>query len=166
MEPTLASTAAAMPRLTPITSGEAIRSKALPQRIEIPKRQSFIREAATPQTPGWLKAPPTPATPGGAGQVFWASGRKAGEGSEGKMKRRRSAGDLQLPPPDYEPPHPGVVIPRPRDDEGREVLPDYWCAVSLAFHLSRTKFELIKIGAYRRNAFSKDGIFRSRCTSS
>lgn len=130
LEPTLVHGSDTMSRLTTITSGQSTRSKELPSRIEIPKRQSFLREATGPSTPGWLRAPPTPATPGAAGQVFWGASGKKGEGSGGKPKRRRSAGDVELPPPGYEPPHPGVVIPRPRDDEGREVLPGYWCAVS------------------------------------
>lgn len=125
-------------------------AKKLP-RLEMPKRQSF--RDAVPQTPGWAKAPPTPATPGGADKVFWA-GRRSTDGRKSmedpKLKRRRSLGDAELPPPEYEPPHPGISIPRPREDEGKEKLPKYWCAVHIEGILSR-KMEFSAPGVQSRD---------------
>lgn len=106
---------------------ETIRSReGPPTKIDLPKPRT-PGSAAQVFTPGseWAKPPPTPAA-GFAGMFF---NRKDGE--KPALKRRRSAGDLEAAPPGYEPPHPGVVIPRPRDEEGREKLPAYWCAVSV-----------------------------------
>lgn len=124
--------ASGKPALTTIVSGEEIRK--LPARIEMPKRQSFRQDV--PPTPGWAKPPPTPATPGGAGNVFWEmGGRKSGEESRNStLKRRRSLGDIgkaeDVPPPDYQDAAAGIHIPRKREEEGKEKLPQYWCAVS------------------------------------
>lgn len=104
---------------------ETIRSReGAPTKIEIPKPAQIA--TGTPLfSPGaeWAKPPPTPAA--GFAGMFW--NRK--DGDKPALKRRRSAGDTEGAPPGYEPPHPGVVIPRPRDEEGREKLPGYWCAV-------------------------------------
>lgn len=130
------------PALSPITSGESSKPKnPLLTRLEMPKRQSFV-SGAVPGTPGWAKPPPTPATPGGADRVFWANKKDSPA-----MKRRRSAGDVEAPPPGYEPPHPGVVIPKPREDEGREKLPQYWCAVSPSSLIA--DFRYISKGRFR-----------------
>jgi len=96
------------PNLATIPSSEAV-----PTRITIP---------TGPFSPNaeWAKPPPTPA-------VGMTSSFFGGD----KLKRRRSADDMTAIPPMYEPPFPGTVIPRPRDEEGREKLPEYWCAVSL-----------------------------------
>ena len=94
-----------------------------PTRIELPSRTptSIVSPSAE-----WAKAPPTPAA--GMGGFFW---QKTKEGKDiGLLKRRRSADDLNAIPPKYEPPFPGTYIPRPRDEEGKEKLPGYWCAVS------------------------------------
>jgi hypothetical protein len=116
---------------TPITTGgmatpraEPIRENA-PGKIDIPKPKF----GGVPGTPSgeWAKPPPTPAA--GFAGMFW--NRK--EGDKPALKRRRSAGDkgdLEVVPPEYSPALPGVYIPRPRDEEGREKLPAYWCAVS------------------------------------
>jgi hypothetical protein len=97
-----------------------------PGKIDIPKPK-FGGVPATP-TGEWAKPPPTPAA--GFGGMFWS--RK--EGDKPALKRRRSLGDkgdMEVVLPDYSPALPGVYIPRPRDEEGREKLPAYWCAVSL-----------------------------------
>jgi len=99
-----------------------------PGKIDIPKPK-FGGIPGTP-TGEWAKPPPTPAA--GFGGMFWS--RK--EGDKPALKRRRSLGDkgdTEVPLPDYSPALPGVYIPRPRDEEGREKLPAYWCAVSLTF---------------------------------
>jgi hypothetical protein len=110
------------PKLTTIRSRENA-----PGKIELPKPKfSTISGVRTPGSE-WALPPPTPAT--GFSGMFW--NRK--EGDKPALKRRRSAGDkgdTEVLPPDYSPPLPGVVIPRPRDEEGREKLPKYWCAVS------------------------------------
>ena len=99
-----------------------------PGKIDIPKPK-FGGVPGTP-TGEWAKPPPTPAA--GFGGMFWS--RK--EGDKPALKRRRSLGDkgdTEVVLPDYSPALPGVYIPRPRDEEGREKLPAYWCAVSLPF---------------------------------
>lgn len=106
---------------------KTISREQAPSKIELPK-PSMTPQAAVVGTPSeWAKPPPTPAA--GRASFFWF---KNTEGKEvGQLKRRRSADDLTKAPPDYEPPHPGVFIPRPRDEEGKEKLPAYWCAVSV-----------------------------------
>lgn len=47
------------------------------------------------------------------------------------LKRRRSMDDIKEKLPDYAPPAKGVYLPRPREEEGREKLPEYFCHVSL-----------------------------------
>lgn len=104
---------------------ETIRSReGAPTKIEIPKPAQMTNTPLFSPGAEWAKPPPTPAA--GFAGVFW--NRK--DGDKPALKRRRSAGDTEGAPPGYEPPHPGVVIPRPRDEEGREKLPEYWCAVS------------------------------------
>jgi len=101
------------------------REKNAPGKIDIPKPK-FGGIPGTP-TGEWAKPPPTPAA--GFAGMFW--NRK--DGDKPALKRRRSAGDKgdsEVVPPDYTPALPGVYIPRPRDEEGREKLPAYWCAVS------------------------------------
>jgi hypothetical protein len=113
---------------------QAVRSRErenAPGRIDIPKPKF----SPMPGTPGaeWAKPPPTPAA--GFGGMFW--NRK--DGDKPALKRRRSAGDkgdTGTMPPEYSLPLPGVIIPRPRDEEGREKLPAYWCAVSITFLLA------------------------------
>lgn len=46
------------------------------------------------------------------------------------LKRRRSMDDMHVKLPDYAPPAKGVYLPRPREEEGREKLPEYFCHVS------------------------------------
>lgn len=104
---------------------ETIERENAPGKIDIPKPKF----GGVPGTPSgeWAKPPPTPAA--GFGGMFWS--RK--EGDKPALKRRRSAGDkgdTEVVPPEYTPALPGVYIPRPRDEEGREKLPAYWCAVS------------------------------------
>ena len=110
---------------------ETIRSReGAPTKIELPPKPTMIGTGTPLFSPGaeWAKPPPTPAA--GFAGMFW--NRKEGDKPAAPaLKRRRSAGDTEGSPPGYEPPHPGVVIPRPRDEEGREKLPKYWCAVSL-----------------------------------
>lgn len=116
---------------------QAIRSREnAPGKIDIPQPKF----TPLPGTPGaeWAKPPPTPAA--GFGGMFW--NRK--EGDKPALKRRRSAGDkgdMDVIPPEYSLPLPGVYIPKPRDEEGREKLPAYWCAVSA--HPSHTAIKLI-----------------------
>lgn len=105
-------------QLEPIPSREAA-----PTKIDLPSRTPT--SVVSPNAE-WAKAPPTPAA--GMSGFFW---QKTKEGREiGLLKRRRSADDLNANPPKYEPPFPGTYIPRPRDEEGKEKLPGYWCAVS------------------------------------
>jgi len=65
-------------------------------------------------------------------------------------KRRLSDGDINPPPPKYEPViagyhHPDGPSPKPREEEGRERLPPYWCGVHIEGTLSR-KMEFVQPG--------------------
>jgi len=107
---------------------ETIRSREVaPSRIDLPRRTPVSNVVSSGMTTPseWARPPPTPVT--GTSDFFW--GKNKAEDS--KLKRRRSADDLLAPPPDYEPPLPGAVIPLRRDEEGKEKLPKYWCAVSI-----------------------------------
>lgn len=90
--------------------------------------------------PEWAKPPPTPAA--------HHSPLKSPQ-----LKRRLSAGDADPPPPMYEPllafGAPGPA-PRPRDEEGREKLPGYWCGVHIEGTLSR-KMEFIQPGVQAKD---------------
>ena len=109
------------PQLTTIRSREEA-----PSRIDLPPRTGPMITGMLSPNSDWSKPPPTPAA--GPGGFSWGNA-KAAE-SKPIAKRRRSADDMLAPPPLYEPPLPGTYIPRPRDEEGKEKLPGYWCAVS------------------------------------
>ncbi|KAK8869831.1 hypothetical protein IAR55_000399 [Kwoniella newhampshirensis] len=130
--------ASVKPKLETVRSGEKI-----PSRIELPPRTPLNVTSAVPATPGWAKPPPTPAA--GLSNNFWGKPDKPKE-----LKRRRSADDMMVAPPGYEPPFPGTVIPRPRDEEGREKLPGYWCAVHIEGVLPR-KMEFSAPGVQSRD---------------
>ncbi len=106
---------------------ETIRSREVaPRSIVLPPRTMAMANGMLSPNSEWTKAPPTPAV--GLVNSIW--GKSKAEETKPAPKRRRSADDLLAPPPAYEPPWPGVIIPRPRDEEGKEKLPTYWCAVS------------------------------------
>jgi hypothetical protein len=119
----------------PFIQSQMEKRENAPGKIDIPKPKFggvTPKSGGVPGTPSgeWAKPPPTPAT--GFGGMFWS--RK--EGDKPALKRRRSLGDkeeMEVVLPDYSPALPGVYIPRPRDEEGREKLPAYWCAVSLPY---------------------------------
>jgi hypothetical protein len=146
--------AASKPPLPTINSGEKV-----PLRLELPVRKPMMSGLPTPggvpQTPGWAKPPPTP-----AGEIAGLSWNKDKPG----LKRRRSADDLNVVPPKYEPPFPGTFIPRPRDEEGKEKLPRYWCAVHIEGYLSR-KMEFSAPGQQARDRSWKKLYFILRGTS-
>ncbi|ORY33798.1 hypothetical protein BCR39DRAFT_557023 [Naematelia encephala] len=146
-----------MSKLETIPSREAV-----PSRIDLPPRGDLKGMKIGLPTPNeWAtKPPPTPAA--GFGQFFWAKERKDLE--KPGMKRRKSADDVATPPPEYEPPHPGVVIPRPRDEEGREKLPGYWCAVHIEGNLLR-KMEFSAPGQQSRDRSWKKAYFILHGTS-
>lgn len=144
----------AKPPLITIPSGEEVGTRAsgaVPPKIDLPKGP-FSMIGRVPQTPGWAKPPPTPATPGAASRVFWAAKGKDTQSGQQQpmMKRRRSADDLTGMLPSYTPPAPGVYVPRPREDEGRERLPGYWCAVSIRFRKSVNVVHVIWAQATKR----------------
>nr|XP_018263855.1 uncharacterized protein I303_03729 [Kwoniella dejecticola CBS 10117]OBR86013.1 hypothetical protein I303_03729 [Kwoniella dejecticola CBS 10117] len=133
------------PKLETVRSGEQV-----PTHIDIPPR--IPEGKALPNLPGpatpaaeWAKPPPTPAA-GLSSFNFWAGGDKKQPG----LKRRRSADDLMKQPPKYEPPFPGTFIPRPRDEEGKEKLPTYWCSVHIEGMLPR-KMEFSAPGMQSRD---------------
>lgn len=89
--------------------------------------------------PDWAQPPPTPAASHPALK-------------SPQLKRRLSAGDA-APPPMYEPllafGAPGPAC-RPRDEEGREKLPGYWCGVHIEGTLSR-KMEFVQPGVQAKD---------------
>lgn len=107
------------PKLETVKSGEQ-----LPFRITLPPQQVPSAPNVILSPAEWARPPPTPA-PGLNGFNFSV----AGKDKQKELKRRRSADDLVTPPPKYEPPFPGTFVPKPRDEEGREKLPNYWCSV-------------------------------------
>ena len=143
----------AMPGLETIRSREAA-----PTKIDLPKPSMGTPGGILSPGSEWTKPPPTPAT--GFGNFFWAKKDiKDGTDKPG-LKRRRSADDVSAAPPKYEPPFPGTFVPSRRDEEGREKLPKYWCAVSHIFHHSQNSCSLQ--GTYRGLLVAQDGICQSR----
>lgn len=84
----------------------------------------------------WAHPPPTP----------W------GLTSPPPLKRRLSAGDADPPPPKYESVPLGHDAPvvKPREEEGRERLPPYWCGVHIEGTLAR-KMEFVQPGIQSRD---------------
>ncbi|KAK4684596.1 hypothetical protein P7C73_g5579, partial [Tremellales sp. Uapishka_1] len=138
------------PRREEGSSAQAGR-EVIPSRIEIPPTASH--GVLSPNSE-WARPPPTPAA--GSGPSFWGKEEKPA------VKRRRSADDLMQQPPKYEPPFPGTVIPQRRDEEGKEKLPAYWCAVHIEGSLQR-KMEFAAPGvqskdrSWKRNYFLLTG---------
>ncbi|WVQ98705.1 hypothetical protein IAU59_005836 [Kwoniella sp. CBS 9459] len=143
------------PKLETVPSGEQV-----PTRIAIPPPIPEFKAVNTVSTPvaEWAKPPPTPAA-GLSSFNFWAGGK-----DKPALKRRRSMDDSTKAPPKYEPPFPGVFIPRPRDEEGREKLPEYWCAVHIEGQLQR-KMEFISQGVQARDRSWKKQYFIIHGTS-
>ena len=148
------------------------RERPFPSKISIPARLMRPEAILTPNSE-WKRAPPTPA----AGfDGYMAQRRRVETGlsptaEEAKpplsrmassgLKRRMSADDVSVPPPDYEPPQPGTYIPRPREEEGKEKLPGYWCAVSgadLYFAPTDTQQVHIEGQLTRKSEFSAPGV--------
>lgn len=122
------SSSAVTPGISDSPQRPTLQSRASRSMVDLtPERPTKIELPKSPVNLEWAKPPPTPA--GGAAGFFWS--KKDGR-SIGLVKRRRSADDLAAPPPEYELPGPGSLIPGPRDEEGKEKLPAYWCAVSTA----------------------------------
>ncbi|KIR38081.1 hypothetical protein I307_05023 [Cryptococcus deuterogattii 99/473] len=117
----------AKPKLETVKSGEQ-----LPFRISLPPQQVPSMPNVILSPAEWARPPPTPAA-GLNGFNFSV----AGKDKQKELKRRRSADDLVAPPPKYEPPFPGTFVPKPRDEEGREKLPNYWCSVHIEGMLQR-----------------------------
>ncbi|OCF45494.1 hypothetical protein I317_00742 [Kwoniella heveanensis CBS 569] len=143
------------PKLETVPSGEQV-----PSRIAIPPRIPEFKAVNAVSTPTaeWAKPPPTPAA-GLSSFNFWAGGK-----DKPALKRRRSMDDSTKAPPKYEPPFPGVFIPRPRDEEGREKLPKYWCSVHIEGQLQR-KMEFISQGVQARDRSWKKQYFIIHGTS-
>ena len=118
----------------------------------VPVGESLKHEDPSPapsarSSADWARPPPTPGigmtqpfkfgTSSGSGTSTPISSptralihRQLSEARASPLRRRRSLDDERIKPPQYEPPEPGSRIPGPREEEGRENLPDYWCHVS------------------------------------
>ncbi|WVR05237.1 hypothetical protein IAU60_002249 [Kwoniella sp. DSM 27419] len=160
---------AVKPKLETVRSGEQV-----PTVSDLPPRKGSEGKTSTglagtgasgSATPiaEWAKPPPTPAA-GLNSFNFWAGGSNDKSKAAPALKRRRSADDLMKAPPMYEPPFPGVVIPRPRDEEGREKLPAYWCSVHIEGMLTR-KMEFVSQGVQARDRSWKKQYFLIHGTS-
>ncbi|KAJ9100729.1 hypothetical protein QFC19_005468 [Naganishia cerealis] len=110
----------------------------------------------------WAKPPPTPGI--GMTQPFKFPGAAESQHSSKQvvqnrqlqalgpspMKRRRSMDDIREKLPDYAPPAKGIFLPRPREEEGREKLPEYFCHVHIEGYLPR-KMEFTAPGVQARD---------------
>lgn len=107
------------------------------------KIPSGVRTPVSARSSGdWAKPPPTPGV--GMMQPFKFPGTGEPQQSPKQMvqnrqlqalgpspmKRRRSMDDIHVRLPDYAPPAKGIWLPRPREEEGHEKLPEYFCHVS------------------------------------
>ncbi|WVO12845.1 hypothetical protein L204_100453 [Cryptococcus depauperatus] len=114
---------------------ETVKSgQRIPFRINLPPKQPLTAHGLVSPT-DWAKPPPTPAA--GLNNFNFLSSCKQ-KGIE--LKRRRSADDLVVLPPKYESldhPFSTAFAPKPREEEGREDLPRYWCAVHIEGMLQR-----------------------------
>ncbi len=96
--------------------------------------------------PDWARPPPTPAVGVSQNNYFNVtppSSRTASPRPNGMLrqesrivgsplKRTRSMDDVRVVNlPEYTMPEPGSKFPQPREEEGREGLPNYWCHVSV-----------------------------------
>ncbi|WVQ71626.1 hypothetical protein IAR50_001166 [Cryptococcus sp. DSM 104548] len=130
------------PSLRTVNSGEAV-----PLHIDMPPPNAGPSGLLSPAE--WAKPPPTPAL---GLDGFNLGSKKDLPTKPVAAKRRRSADDLSAPPPKYEPPFPGTFIPKPRDEEGHEHLPRYWCSVHIEGMLQRKmEFVVEKIQARDRS---------------
>lgn len=108
-----------------------------------PLPSGFRTPASTRSSADWTRPPPTPGV--GMMQPFKFSAvaetlqspkqmvqnRQLQALGPSPLKRRRSMDDMKEKLPDYAPPAKGVYLPRPREEEGREKLPEYFCHVSV-----------------------------------
>lgn len=109
-------------------------------RLDSPDPLQTVNEADPATTPAldrdWALPPTTP----------WGV-------TPSPLKRRLSAGDADPPPPKYESVrvlgHDGPV-PKPREEEGRENLPPYWCGVHIEGTLAR-KMEFMLPGVQAKD---------------
>lgn len=105
----------------------------------------------TPNKPAhdWAKPPPTPGI--GMLQPFkFPNTPNANKAESSNLKRRRSMDDTLGKPPTYEPPRTGSKFGVPREEEGRERLPEYFCHVHIEGYLPR-KMEFSAPGQQSRD---------------
>ncbi|KAJ9107269.1 hypothetical protein QFC21_000716 [Naganishia friedmannii] len=110
----------------------------------------------------WAKPPPTPGIGmmqpfkfPGTGEVQQSpkqmvQNRQLQALGPSPMKRRRSLDDIHVRLPDYAPPAKGIWLPRPREEEGHEKLPEYFCHVHIEGYLPR-KMEFTAPGVQARD---------------
>lgn len=118
-----------------IPIGESLRED---EDSPVPSARSSADWARPPPTPGIGMTQPFrfgTATPSGPSTPITSPKktviqRQMSEARASPLRRRRSLDDTRVKPPKYEPPEPKSGIPGPREEEGRENLPDYWCHVS------------------------------------
>lgn len=108
---------------------------AIPERLilrDMPPKASSAEALTSPEPPS---SPPPPLSP-----LIETK----------RPRRRNSMSDLHAPPPEYTPPGPGSNIPRPRDEEGKERLPQYSCSVHIEGYMPR-KTEFTSPGVQARD---------------
>ncbi|GHJ85938.1 hypothetical protein NliqN6_2340 [Naganishia liquefaciens] len=127
-----------------------------------PIPSGFRTPASTRSSADWTRPPPTPGV--GMMQPFKFSAvtdtlqspkqmvqnRQLQALGPSPLKRRRSMDDMKEKLPDYAPPAKGVYLPRPREEEGREKLPEYFCHVHIEGYLPR-KMEFTAPGVQARD---------------
>ncbi|ORX39860.1 hypothetical protein BD324DRAFT_648480 [Kockovaella imperatae] len=150
------------------------RERPHPTQIKIPARLTRLEAVLTPGSE-WKRAPPTPAAgfngylasrglDKNGGPLIASPSMSRSSSAQRQLTRRLSADDLTISPPRYTPPEPGVWIPKPREEEGREQLPKYWCAVHMEGQLTR-KNEFSAPGVQARDRSWKKMYFIVRGTS-
>lgn len=134
-------------------------TSAIPSRTSSPAPSINARSSADwarpPPTPGigmtqpFKFFPQSPAASSSPRQVI--KNRQTQDLRGSPLRRRRSMDDdKKVKPPQYEPPQPNSGIPGPREEEGREQLPNYWCHVHIEGYLPR-KMEFSSPGVQARD---------------
>lgn len=136
------------------TQSEAIQTPPSPSVLRRPSLYTQTSQSMFNLTPARTLEPLPPLAPLGENAIpDWAQPPPTPATHHPQLKRRLSAGDADPPPPMYEPlasfGAPGPAC-RPRDEEGREKLPGYWCGVHIEGTLAR-KMEFVQPGVQAKD---------------
>lgn len=112
------------------------------------ERQPVVETTPKRPTHDWAKPPPTPGI--GMLQPFKFPASPSAKPETATLQRRRSMDDTLGKLPAYEPPRTGSKFGVPREEEGRERLPEYFCHVHIEGYLPR-KMEFSAPGQQSRD---------------